>query len=90
MPFSFLRNFSIQGSNLGLLHCRWILYQLSHHGSPEETVHTLEELTGIGWGERNSEQMITEVELWRARECGGYSRGDLRTGYTWNLAGSAV
>ena len=25
---------SNQGSNLGLLHCRWILYQLSHQGSP--------------------------------------------------------
>ena len=23
-----------QGSNLGLLHCRWILYQLRHKGSP--------------------------------------------------------
>ena len=23
-----------QGLNLGLLHCRWILYQLSHQGSP--------------------------------------------------------
>ena len=26
--------FLIQGSNLGLLHYRWILYQLSHKGSP--------------------------------------------------------
>ena len=26
--------FSTQGSNPGLLHCRWILYQLSHQGSP--------------------------------------------------------
>ena len=26
--------FSTQGSNLGLPHCRWILYQLSHQGSP--------------------------------------------------------
>ena len=25
--------FQIQGSNLGLLHCRWILYSLSHQGS---------------------------------------------------------
>ena len=23
-----------QGSNLGLLHCRWILYHMSHQGSP--------------------------------------------------------
>ena len=26
--------FPIQGSNPGLWHCRWILYQLSHKGSP--------------------------------------------------------
>ena len=26
--------FPNQGSNPGLLHCRWILYQLSHRGSP--------------------------------------------------------
>ena len=28
------RIFPIQGSNPGLPHCRWILYQLSHKGSP--------------------------------------------------------
>ena len=27
--------FPIQGSNPGLPHCRWILYQLSHKGSPK-------------------------------------------------------
>ena len=27
-------SFQTQGSNLGLLHCRWILYRLSHQGSP--------------------------------------------------------
>ena len=27
--------FPIQESNPGLLHCRWILYQLSHQGSPD-------------------------------------------------------
>ena len=26
--------FPTQGSNPGLPHCRWILYQLSHQGSP--------------------------------------------------------
>ena len=26
--------FPTQGSNPGLSHCRWILYQLSHKGSP--------------------------------------------------------
>ena len=28
------RIFPTQGSNPGLLHCRWILYQLSHKGNP--------------------------------------------------------
>ena len=28
--------FLTQGSNPGLPHCRWILYQLSHKGSPQE------------------------------------------------------
>ena len=27
--------FPTQESNQGLLHCRWILYQLSYQGSPE-------------------------------------------------------
>ena len=31
--------FLTQGSNLGLLHCREILYQLSYKGSPEENIH---------------------------------------------------
>ena len=26
--------FPTQGSNPGLLHCRWVLYQLSHKGTP--------------------------------------------------------
>ena len=32
--FLLLGIFPTQGSNPGLLHCRWILYQLSHKGSP--------------------------------------------------------
>ena len=31
--------FSTQGSNPGLLHCRRILYQLSHKGSPRKYIH---------------------------------------------------
>ena len=31
---SLLQIFPTQGSNPGLPHCRWILYQLSHQGSP--------------------------------------------------------
>ena len=32
--FLLQRIFPTQGSNPGLPHCRWILYQLSHKGSP--------------------------------------------------------
>ena len=34
--------FPTQGSNLGLLHCRQILYHLSHQGSPDVCNHTYE------------------------------------------------
>ena len=35
VAISFSRgSFLTQGSNPGLPHCRWILYQLSHKGSP--------------------------------------------------------
>ena len=38
---SFLQGiFPTQGSNLGLLHCRWILYQLSYQGSPRKLLKT--------------------------------------------------
>ena len=33
------RIFPTQGLNLGLSHCRWILYQLSHQGSPSKSLH---------------------------------------------------
>ena len=37
--------FPIQGSNPGLSHCRWILYQLSHKGSPCINVNTYYHMT---------------------------------------------
>ena len=30
--------FPTQGSDLGLPHCRWILYQLSHQGSQRDAI----------------------------------------------------
>ena len=33
--------FPTQGSNPGLPHCRWSLYQLSHKGSPQTLKSTL-------------------------------------------------
>ena len=36
-PLTLLQGiFPTQGSNPGLPHCRWILYQLSYEGSPKE------------------------------------------------------
>ena len=44
VAFSFFRGvFSIQGLNPGLLHCRRILYQLSHKRSPRI----------LGWGQKD-------------------------------------
>ena len=33
-------NFPTQGPNPGLLHCRWIIYHLSHQGSPNTYLYT--------------------------------------------------
>ena len=37
--FLLQRIFLTQGLNQGLSHCRWILYQLSHQGSPSKSLH---------------------------------------------------
>ena len=50
---SFLQIFPAQGSNPGLPHCRWILYQLSHQGSPEEGINKQREICVHG-----SEELI--------------------------------
>ena len=43
VAFPFLQGiFPTQGSNPGFLHCRWILYQLSHKGSPSIDYRGLE------------------------------------------------
>ena len=52
IAISFSRGiFPTQGSNPGLLHCRWILYRLSHQGSP--TGHEFEETPGDSEGQRS-------------------------------------
>ena len=45
-----LRIFLTQGSNLGLLHCRQILYQLSHQGCPSQMVKNLPMQKTQVWG----------------------------------------
>ena len=63
--------FPTQGSNSGLPHCRWILYQLSHQGSPEKrfaqrySLHLLD--TGVcvcGGGWCTKEHVWTSFGLW--------------------------
>ena len=39
--------FPTQGSNPGLLHCRWILYHLGHQGSPRQRVSLQEKASEI-------------------------------------------
>ena len=36
-----------QGSNPGLLHCRWILYCLSHQGSPDVIISSVQLLSYV-------------------------------------------
>ena len=46
IPFSRGWIFLTQGSNLGLLNCRQILYQLSHQGSPTPWSYTIKSKRG--------------------------------------------
>ena len=50
--------FPTEGSNSGLLHCRWILYQLSHQGSPSEHLGCFYILATV-----NSASLIIEVHI---------------------------
>ena len=36
-----------KGSNPGLPHCRWILYQLSHQGSPTSLIQSVQSLSRV-------------------------------------------
>ena len=45
---SFLQGiFPTQGSNSGLLHCRWILCQLSHQGNPQGSISSVQSLSCV-------------------------------------------
>ena len=46
LPFLLQGNFPTQGLNLALLHCRQILYHLSHQGSPTESKHRFKQKAG--------------------------------------------
>ena len=62
--------FPTQGSNPGLPHCRWILYQLSHQGSPRILEYgSLSLLQGIfpnqelNWGLLNCRQILYQLSF---------------------------
>ena len=67
--------FPAQGSNPGLSHCRWILYQLSHQGNPrilewEETEFGVAKKVTLwikGWGDKRDTVRETETETERSR-----------------------
>ena len=42
--------FLTQESNRGLLHCRWILYQLSYKGIPKDEKQTIKQTTSSHTG----------------------------------------
>ena len=48
--------FPTQGSNPGLLHCRQILYHLSHQGSPKITTEAIKRITGVWQGHQRQRQ----------------------------------
>ena len=57
--------FLTQGSNLGLLHCRQILYQLSHQGSPHLEPRKVRSRNDV-----NLPQIPPPLPLEAKRECG--------------------
>ena len=61
--------FPTRGTNLGLLHCRQILYHLSHLGNPKETS------TSIQWNTSEA----TEISYWNMQQHGWISNA------WWNL-----
>ena len=75
--FSLLQGiFPTQGSNPGLPHCRQILYQLSHKGSPRIGVGSLSLLQGIfptqqwNWGLLHCRQILDQLtNLGIQKEC---------------------
>ena len=62
-----LGTFQIQGSNTGLLHCRQILYHLSHQEGPTSTLPQYKQ-EGKGKREGWAEQEESGWELWKSNQ----------------------
>ena len=62
---SFLQGiFPIQELNPGLLHFRWILYHLSHQGSPEMATHSSILAWRISWTEEPGGLQSMGLQEW--------------------------
>ena len=71
--------FPTQGSNPGLLHCRWILYYLIHQGSPGRSKSS----DKPGW-ESKCLLIPPQTQLWVAKESFSEEEG------CWALKGSRI
>ena len=60
--------FPTQGSNSGLPHCRWILYQLSHKGSPKHSI----DLSQFEKSESRIAECCGNPQIWRRTLRGQY------------------
>ena len=66
--------FQTQGLNPGLLHCRWILYQQSHKGSPSRKITGNMELRDEHWWRGKQEKVSPRLFItfwWEALLAGG-------------------
>ena len=82
--------FLTQESNQGLLHCRWILYQLSYEGSPEEQEIKLPTSVGLSVNQESCRKTLISALLtmpkpltvWITINCGKFlKRWEYQT--TW-------
>ena len=65
--FLFPGTFPTQGSNPGLIHCRWILYCLSHQGSSVLILHTfIINITYPGWVSVRSQNFYIRADWLKA------------------------
>ena len=87
LPFPSLGIFLTQGLSLGLLHCRQILYCLSHQGSPTATPCAETQGCCLFWERTDGVGVET---IWRAPEeiIGEKKRADIFREAAWADGGS--
>ena len=56
--------FPTQGSNQGFPHCRWVLYQLSHKGSPKNSVLNTKMNVIFPLLKKDQEEFIFKKKYW--------------------------